>query len=119
MERDVRSSVAVGGPEQGGAYRTMDGGPVRNSRAGISEDGGAVEGHGGKVGTEVSVGGGDADGLAGFQGVAEDGGDDAAASPAGVDLLELEEGLIFLLRGGDGHRKRTHGVESKFSPMLI
>lgn len=115
MERDVRSTVGVGRPEQGGAYRPMDGGPVRNSRAGIAEDGGAVERHGGKVGTEVSVGGGDADGLAGSQGVAEDGGDDAAASPAGVDLLELEEGLVFLLGGGDGHRKRTHTAWSPSS----
>lgn len=121
-ERDVKSSVGVGvaGPEKGGAYGPVDGGPIRNSRAGILEDGGAVERHGGKVRTEVGVGGGDADGLAGFQGAAEDGGDTAAASPAGVDLLELEEGLIFLLRGGDGHRTRNTGsVESKFSPMLI
>lgn len=122
-ERDVRSSVGVSvgvaGPEQGGAYGPVDGGPVRNSRAGILEDGRAVERHGGKVQTEVGVGGGDADGLAGFQGAAEDRGDAAAASPAGVDLLELEEGWIVLLRGGDGHRKRdTGGVESKFSPTL-
>lgn len=104
MERDVRSSVA--GPDQGGAYRPAGGGPVRSRRAGVAEDGRAVERHGGKVGTEVGVGGGDADGLvAGFQGVAEDRGDEAAASPAGVDLLELEEGLVFLLRGGHGHRK--------------
>lgn len=123
-ERDVKSSVGVGvgvaGPEQRGAYRPVDRGPIRNSRAGILEDAGTVERRGGKVRTEVGVGGGDADGLAGFQGAAEDGGDTAAASPAGLDLLELEEGLIFLLRGGDGHRKRNAGsVESRFSPMLI
>lgn len=116
----MKSSVGVAGPEQGGAYGPVDGGPIRNSRTGILEDGGAIKRYGGKVRTEVGVGGGDADGLAGFQGAAEDGGDTATASPAGVDLLELEEGLIFLLRGGDGHRKRNTGsVESKFSPMLI
>lgn len=111
MERDVRSGVGVGGPEQGGAYGPMDGGPVGKSRPGVAEDGGAVEGHGGKVGTEVGVGGGDADGLAGFQ----DRGDHADAHPAGVHLLELEEGLIFLLRGGDGHGKRTHTRRSPSS----
>lgn len=110
----MRAAVGVGGPEQGGAYGPVDGGPVRNSRAGVAEDGGAVERHGGKVGTEVSVGGGDADGLAGFQAVAEEGGDHAAARPAGVHLLELEEGLVFQLRGGDGHR----GAASKFKPNV-
>ena len=103
--------VAVGGPEQGGAYGPMDGGPVRNSRAGVAEDGRAVKRRGRKVRAEVSVGGGDADGPAGIQGVAGDGGDVAAAGPAAVDL---DAGLVFLLRGGDSHG----GAESNFSPML-
>lgn len=81
----------------------MDGGTVGKSRAGVAEDGRAVEWYAGKVVVEIGVGGRDADGLAGFQGGAEDGGDDASAQAAGVDLLQLEEGLILLRGGGHGH----------------
>lgn len=95
--------MAVGGPEQRGAHRPMDGGTVGNSRAGVAEDGRAVERNAGKVVVEISVGGRDANGLAGFQGGAEDGGDDAGAETAGVDLLQLEEGLILGRGGGHGH----------------
>lgn len=95
--------MAVGGPEQRGAHGPMDGGAVRDSRAGVAEDGRAVEGDGGKVVVEIGVGGGDADGRAGLQGGAEDGRDDAGAQTAGVDLLQLEEGLVLLRGGGHGH----------------
>lgn len=82
----------------------MDGGAVRNARTGITEDGRTVERYGGEIVAEVGVGGGDADWLARFQGGAEDRGEDATANPAGVHLLELEEGLILLWGGGNGHR---------------
>lgn len=129
--------MAVGGPEERGAHRPVDGGTVRKSRAGVAEDGRAVERNAGKVVVEIGVGGRDADGLAGVQGGAEDGGDDASAKTAGVDLLQLEEGLILLRGGGHGHHvpvtqiwtrcrdlKRIKGgstglnSRSDFSPML-
>lgn len=53
---------------------------------------------------EVGVRGGDADGLARFQGRAEDRGKDMTANSTGVHLLELEVWLILLWRGGNGHR---------------
>lgn len=61
---------------------------------------------------EVGVRGGDADGLAGFQGQARRGGaedrrEDAAANSTGVHLLELEEGLILLWGGGSSHRNNS------------
>lgn len=99
--------MAVGGPEERGAHGPTDGGTVRDGRAGVAEEGGAVEGNAGKVVVEIGVGGRDADGLAAFQGGAEDGGDDASADAAGVDLLQLEEGLVLLRAGGDGHGNRT------------
>lgn len=60
---------------------------------------------------EVGVGGGDADGLAVFEaqtgrGGAEDGRQDPTADPTGVHLLKLQEGLVFLWRGGS-HRNYT------------
>lgn len=82
----------------------MDGGAVRNARAGITEDGRTVERDGGEVVAEVGVGGGDADGLARFQRGAEDRGEDTTADTTGVHLLELQEGLILLWREGNGHR---------------
>lgn len=51
----------------------------------------------------VGVRGGDADGLACFQGGVEDRGDNTAANSTGIYLLELEEGLIFLYRAGTSH----------------
>ena len=64
---------------------------------------------------EFSVRRGDADRLAGFEGQtwrggAEDGGEDATSNSAGVHLLELQEGLTLLWRGGRSHHnyKRSH-----------
>lgn len=102
--------LAVGGPEQRGAHRPMDGGAVRNSRAGVAEDGRAIKRYGGKVVAEVGVGGRDADGLAGFQGGAADGRGDTSADATGIDLLELQERLIFLWSRGDGHGNWTRTV---------
>lgn len=112
MVRHVRphAPLAVGGPEQRGAHGPVDGGAVRNSRAGVAEDGRAVERYGGKVVAEVGVGGRDADGLAAFQGRAADGRGHASADATGIDLLELEEGLIFLWSRGDGHGDWTRTV---------
>lgn len=45
---------------------------------------------------KVGVRGGDADGLACFQGRAEGRGEDLTANSTGVYFLELEEGLILL-----------------------
>lgn len=57
---------------------------------------------------EVGVWSGDADGLVGFVGQtgggAEDRGQDATGDPAGVHLLELQQRLVILWRGGSGHR---------------
>lgn len=82
----------------------MDGWTVQNARSSITEDSGAVERYGCEVVTEVSVGGGDADGLACFQGGVEDRRDNMTANPTGVDLLELEEGPVLVWRGGNSHR---------------
>lgn len=60
---------------------------------------------------EVGVGGGDADGLVGFQGR-------ATANPTGVHLLKLEEGLVLLRRGGAGHRNWTHMVSPDLHSYL-
>lgn len=114
MDRDMRPHV--GWPEQGGADGPVDGGAVRKSRAGVAEDGRAIE-RSGEVVAEVGVGGGDADGLAGFWCGAEDGGDDATVKPTGVDLLELQERPIFLRRGGGGHGNCTHAVPTD-SPLV-
>lgn len=60
---------------------------------------------------EVGVWGGDADGLAGLQRQAgrrgaEDRGEDVTSNSTGVDLLELQQGLVLLWKGG-GHRSYT------------
>lgn len=117
MVRHVRSHVAVGGPEQRGAHRPMDGGTVRNSRAGVAEEGRAVERYAGKVVVEIGVGGRDADGLAGFQGGAEEGGDDASTKTAGVDLLQLEEGLILVRGGGHGHGRTRFTCDANMDEL--
>ena len=47
---------------------------------------------------KVGVRGGDADGLAGFHGGAEDWRDDTTTNSTGVHLVELEERLILVWR---------------------
>ena len=84
----------------------MDGGAVWNARRiGIAEISWTVERYGGEVVATVGVGGGDADGLVCFHWGAEDRGED---NSTGVNLLELEEGLILLWRAGNGHRNYRH-----------
>ncbi len=54
---------------------------------------------------EVGVRRGDADGLACFQRGAEDWGEQTTPNSTRLHLLEVTEGLILSLRGGNGHCK--------------
>lgn len=96
--------MATAGPKQRRAMRLVTRGAVGNARASVTKDSRAVEGYGGVIVADVRVRGGDADGLTGFQGGAPGRGEDTTAYSTGIHFLELEEGLILLWRGGNGHR---------------
>lgn len=80
----------------------MDRGTIRYALSGVTENGWTVERDGGEVLAQVGVRGWDADGLAGFR--VQTRRQDATADSTGIHLLELQEGLMLLWRGGGGHR---------------
>lgn len=98
VQRQWRPHVSLGGPEDRGTEGLVGGWAVRERGPSVAQQSGAVEGQGVKVVPDVSVWGGDADGV-GLHGQrrgrgAEDGREDAAtaANPAGIHFLQLQKG---------------------------
>lgn len=110
LQRQGRSNMAAPGPEQRGAQWRMDRLTLWNALTSVAENGWTVERDGGEVVAQIGVRRRDADGLAGFVGQTRR--QNATADSAGVHLLELQQRLMLLWRGGSGHRNNRSSQET-------